>query len=180
MAETQDFFSPAAAAALYDGLAKGAPATAVDLGLMQGAPAPVVADPDVGFRFGSYGRVAAATDLRGGRPEPVAVVDDEIRRMLDDMLDFLQLISDTYSQFEADQRHLHRTLALSSEETTELNRRLRNEGDRLRSLNQRLCEIQDMAGICSFDWTVNIDEFHFSTSEKPVCWCTRALVSARN
>ncbi len=39
------------------------------------APAPVVAaDPDVGFRFGSYGRVAAATDLRGGRPEPVAVV----------------------------------------------------------------------------------------------------------
>ncbi len=79
-----------------------------------------------------------------------------------DMLDFLQLISDTYSQFEADQRHLHRTLALSSEETTELNRRLRNEGDRLRSLNQRLCEIQDMAGICSFDWTVNIDEFHFS------------------
>lgn len=31
-------------------------------------------DPDTGFRFGSYGRIAAGTDLRGGRPEPVSVV----------------------------------------------------------------------------------------------------------
>ena len=29
---------------------------------------------ETGFRFGSYGRIAAATDLRGGRPEPVAIV----------------------------------------------------------------------------------------------------------
>lgn len=29
---------------------------------------------DTGFRFGSYGRVIAGTDLRGGRPEPVNVV----------------------------------------------------------------------------------------------------------
>ena len=29
-----------------------------------------------GFRFGSYGRVSAATDLRGGKPEAVAVVAD--------------------------------------------------------------------------------------------------------
>jgi maltoporin len=29
---------------------------------------------DLGFRFGSYGRVLAGTDLRGGRPEPVHVV----------------------------------------------------------------------------------------------------------
>lgn len=37
-------------------------------------PGAVVADPEAGFRFGSYGRVIAGTDLRGGRPEPVAVV----------------------------------------------------------------------------------------------------------
>jgi maltoporin len=30
--------------------------------------------PETGFRFGSYGRIAAATDLRGGRPEAVAIV----------------------------------------------------------------------------------------------------------
>lgn len=29
---------------------------------------------DTGFRFGSYGRVLAGTDLRGGRPEPMNVV----------------------------------------------------------------------------------------------------------
>ena len=29
---------------------------------------------DTGFRFGSYGRVIAGTDLRGGRPEPMNVV----------------------------------------------------------------------------------------------------------
>ncbi len=31
-------------------------------------------DPDTGFRFGSYGRILAGTDLRGGRPQPIAVV----------------------------------------------------------------------------------------------------------
>jgi hypothetical protein len=31
-------------------------------------------DPETGFRFGSYGRVIAGTDMRGGRPEPVTVV----------------------------------------------------------------------------------------------------------
>ncbi len=31
-------------------------------------------DVDTGFRFGSYGRILAGTDLRGGRPEPIAVV----------------------------------------------------------------------------------------------------------
>ena len=30
--------------------------------------------PATGFRFGSYGRVAAGTDLRGGRPEPISIV----------------------------------------------------------------------------------------------------------
>jgi maltoporin len=34
----------------------------------------VPADEASGFRFGSYGRVLAGTDLRGGRPEPIAVV----------------------------------------------------------------------------------------------------------
>jgi len=29
---------------------------------------------DAGFRFGSYGRVLAGSDLRGGKPEPVSVV----------------------------------------------------------------------------------------------------------
>lgn len=38
------------------------------------AAAPSTEDRDVGFRFGSYGRVIAGTDLRGGRPEPVTVV----------------------------------------------------------------------------------------------------------
>jgi maltoporin len=38
------------------------------------APSSSGAERDLGFRFGSYGRIAAATDLRGGRPEPVAVV----------------------------------------------------------------------------------------------------------
>ena len=36
-------------------------------------PPPVV-DPDVGFRFGSYGRMIAGTDLRGGKPESANVV----------------------------------------------------------------------------------------------------------
>ena len=31
-------------------------------------------DPDRGFRFGSYGRVIAGTDLRGGKPERIAIV----------------------------------------------------------------------------------------------------------
>ncbi|HUQ01859.1 MAG TPA: carbohydrate porin [Kofleriaceae bacterium] len=31
-------------------------------------------DDATGFRFGSYGRILAGTDLRGGRPEPIAVV----------------------------------------------------------------------------------------------------------
>ena len=31
-------------------------------------------DPDRGFRFGSYGRVIAGTDLRGGKPEKIAIV----------------------------------------------------------------------------------------------------------
>jgi hypothetical protein len=30
--------------------------------------------PDAGFRFGSYGRVSAGSDLRGGKPERIAVV----------------------------------------------------------------------------------------------------------
>ena len=35
---------------------------------------PVKDDPDNGFRFGSYGRVIAGTDLRGGKPEEIAIV----------------------------------------------------------------------------------------------------------
>jgi len=31
-------------------------------------------DPDNGFRFGSYGRVIAGDDLRGGKPEEIAIV----------------------------------------------------------------------------------------------------------
>lgn len=34
----------------------------------------VVPNPDRGFRFGSYGRVIAGTDLRGGKPESANVV----------------------------------------------------------------------------------------------------------
>jgi maltoporin len=40
------------------------------------APAPVTEDAaptDTGFTFGSYGRVAAASDLEGGTPEPVPI-----------------------------------------------------------------------------------------------------------
>ena len=37
------------------------------------APVPVV-DPDNGFRFGSYGRVIVGDDLRGGKPEEIAIV----------------------------------------------------------------------------------------------------------
>ncbi|MEO8703002.1 MAG: carbohydrate porin [Kofleriaceae bacterium] len=42
-------------------------------------PDPVAApiatpDPRTGFRFGSYGRVLAGTDLRGGKPEPATIV----------------------------------------------------------------------------------------------------------
>ena len=36
--------------------------------------APVVPPPDTGFRFGSYGRVGAGSDLRGGKPERVMIV----------------------------------------------------------------------------------------------------------
>ncbi|HET9987428.1 MAG TPA: carbohydrate porin [Kofleriaceae bacterium] len=35
---------------------------------------PVKDDPDNGFRFGSYGRVIAGGDLRGGKPEEIAIV----------------------------------------------------------------------------------------------------------
>lgn len=35
---------------------------------------PVVPPPDTGFRFGSYGRVGAGSDLRGGKPERVMIV----------------------------------------------------------------------------------------------------------
>jgi hypothetical protein len=38
------------------------------------APTPPPASAAAGFTFGSYGRIAAATDLRGGTPEGVAVV----------------------------------------------------------------------------------------------------------
>jgi maltoporin len=39
------------------------------------APAVVdTIDEATGFKFGSYGRILAGTDLRGGRPEPIAVV----------------------------------------------------------------------------------------------------------
>ena len=39
------------------------------------ASAPIVTDdPDRGFRFGSYGRVVAGDDLRGGRPERISIV----------------------------------------------------------------------------------------------------------
>ena len=31
-------------------------------------------DPDNGFRFGSYGRISAGDDLRGGKPEEIAIV----------------------------------------------------------------------------------------------------------
>jgi len=37
-------------------------------------PAPAAASDAGGFRFGSYGRILAGTDLRGGTPAPVAVV----------------------------------------------------------------------------------------------------------
>ncbi len=40
-------------------------------------PGPVPAaspNKDLGFRFGSYGRIIAGTDLRGGKPEPANVV----------------------------------------------------------------------------------------------------------
>jgi len=39
-------------------------------------PAPVELAPskDLGFRFGSYGRVLAGSDLRGGKPEPANIV----------------------------------------------------------------------------------------------------------
>lgn len=39
-----------------------------------GGQAAPTTPPETGFRFGSYGRIAAATDLRGGRPEAVSVV----------------------------------------------------------------------------------------------------------
>ena len=39
------------------------------------SPEPVTTHaPDTGFRFGSYGRVIAGTDLRGGKPEKILVV----------------------------------------------------------------------------------------------------------
>ncbi len=38
-------------------------------------PVPTIsANKDLGFRFGSYGRIIAGTDLRGGKPEPANVV----------------------------------------------------------------------------------------------------------
>jgi hypothetical protein len=37
-------------------------------------PPPSAPDPDRGFRFGSYGRVIAGTDLRGGKPAATNVV----------------------------------------------------------------------------------------------------------
>jgi maltoporin len=42
----------------------------------QPAPLPAIVhdDPDKGFRFGSYGRVIAGDDLRGGAPEEIAIV----------------------------------------------------------------------------------------------------------
>lgn len=52
-------------------------ATVIDPG--PAAIPPIVPDPDwrepfVGFRFGSYGRVTAGTDLEGGKPQPIHVV----------------------------------------------------------------------------------------------------------
>jgi len=47
------------------------PPALVDAGTTAGV---VVPDEATGFRFGSYGRILAGTDLRGGRPEPIAVV----------------------------------------------------------------------------------------------------------
>ncbi len=38
------------------------------------ASAPLPPDRDLGFRFGSYGRVLAGSDLRGGKPEAATVV----------------------------------------------------------------------------------------------------------
>jgi maltoporin len=37
-------------------------------------PTPPAALDDTGFRFGSYGRIAAGSDLHGGRPSPIAIV----------------------------------------------------------------------------------------------------------
>ncbi len=37
-------------------------------------PPPKPIDPDEGFRFGSYGRVIAGDDLRGGKPEEINIV----------------------------------------------------------------------------------------------------------
>lgn len=76
---------PELAAGAGAGPEPGAVAEPVPEPVSESVPVPVresepVADPvpvpasDVGFRFGSYGRIAAATDLRGGRPEPVAIV----------------------------------------------------------------------------------------------------------
>jgi hypothetical protein len=60
---------------------EGAPPTSSPLGQppVQVAPPPepparARVDPDTGFRFGSYGRVVAGDDLRGGKPERIAIV----------------------------------------------------------------------------------------------------------
>ena len=53
--------------------AQPAPAPPVDAGSTSAVTAASDDDP-TGFRFGSYGRILAGTDLRGGRPEPIAVV----------------------------------------------------------------------------------------------------------
>jgi maltoporin len=48
------------------------------------APRP---NPDRGFRFGSYGRVLAGTDLRGGKPQKVSVVAHAPRIIEDSYLE---------------------------------------------------------------------------------------------
>ncbi|MEO8551020.1 MAG: carbohydrate porin [Kofleriaceae bacterium] len=53
-----------------------------------GEPTTVVApDPDVGFRFGSYGRVIAGDDLHGGKPERIAIVAHSPRIVEDSYLE---------------------------------------------------------------------------------------------
>jgi LamB porin len=59
---------------------RGGVASAQPAPVPEPAPAPTPAAPapalehDLGFTFGSYGRVSAGTDLRGGTPEPIKVV----------------------------------------------------------------------------------------------------------
>ena len=64
---------PAKPAPPPDASAPGAPVDPLAKPVTFGAP-DTRHSPDRGFRFGSYGRAIAGTDLRGGRPEKILVV----------------------------------------------------------------------------------------------------------